>query len=195
MLDAGKDPFGWTDDPALAMVCLTFVEGLTPAEILGILSAEELDVPMEPGPLSVLAGDDRSGIRVAQSGGWAVAVELESLVATAPDVLRSLSGSSRRAVQVTRTGSGMEGFGYWCDGELLCQFDPISPATRTGRNPDVLVTEMRASGLDPSPAEVLPGNEMYWLAAEVSGVVADTHLVLGAELSAGLVTRRRRRFS
>ncbi|MEV8610959.1 DUF6461 domain-containing protein [Amycolatopsis sp. NPDC051373] len=166
-----------------------------PGEILGILSAEELDVPMRPGPLSVLAGGDRSGIRIAQSGGWAVVVELESLIATKPEVLRSLSTSGRRAVQVSRTGSGLEGFVYWRDGELQCQFDPISPVARTGSNPDVLATEMRASGIDPSRAEMLRGHEMYRLAAEVSGVVADTNLVLEAELSAGLVARRRRRSS
>ncbi|MET7991892.1 DUF6461 domain-containing protein [Amycolatopsis sp. NPDC005232] len=195
MLDTGDDPFGWADDPAVVMVCLTFVEGLTSAEIFGIFSAEELDVPMKPGPLSVLAGGDRSGIRIGQAGGWAVVVELDSLVATKPAVLNRLSASGRRVVQVSRTGSGLEGFVYWRDGELQCHFDPINPVTRTGSNPGALVTEMRASGIDPSRAEALQGNEMYRLAAEVSGVVADSNLVLGAELAAGLVARRRRRFS
>ncbi|MGW4489420.1 DUF6461 domain-containing protein [Amycolatopsis sp. NPDC004368] len=195
MLDTGDDPFAWADDPAVVMVCLTFAEGITPGEVFGILSAEELAAPRKPGPLSVLAGGDRSGIRVAQVGGWAVVVELESLVAAKPDVLAGLSASGKRAVQVARTGSGLEGFAYWRDGELRCRFDPIDPTTRTGSNPDGLVTQMRAAGIDPSRGKALQGNEMFRLAAAVSGVVADADLVLGAELAAGLVARRRRRFS
>lgn len=177
------------------MVCTTFVEELPPTEIFEILHAEQLDSRMSSTQLAMAVGNDRKGIRVADMGAWALTIELESLVAVRDEVLARLSASRRRVVQVYRTGSGMESFGYWRDGELQCRFEPTNPARRTGCDPDVLVSEMRASGIEPASAEMLRGYEMYTLAAEVTGVIADTGLVLEAELESGLVARRRRRVS
>ncbi|MEV4601806.1 DUF6461 domain-containing protein [Amycolatopsis sp. NPDC049253] len=193
--DGGNDPFGWTQDPSVVMVCTTFVERLSPTPIFEVLHAEQPNSRMSSTQLAIAVGDDREGIRVADIGSWALVIELESLVAVRDEILARHSRSRRRVVQVYRTGSGMESFGYWRDGESQCRFEPTNPARRTGRDPDVLVGEMRASGIDPASAEMLPGYEMYTLAAEVIGVIADTGVVVEAELEAGLVARRRRRVS
>ncbi|WP_134727422.1 DUF6461 domain-containing protein [Amycolatopsis nivea] len=192
MSDVGDEPFGWTNDPSVVMVCLTFVRDASLDEIFRVLAAQPFGTVATPFSLGDLTNSTNSGIRIAQDGQWAVVVELESLAATKSEILAALS-RGREVVQVFRTGSGMENFSYWRDGEQWCQFDPINPSVRTGSRPDSLVAEMRACGISPDGGAMVEGTGLYRLAATLTGLVADTALVLDAALPAGSIPRRRRR--
>ncbi len=104
------------------------------------------------GEAGELSGSFHAGypqlVLVARAGGWAVAVEDNGWEGSRPEVLRALSRGTR-AVSVYRNVNALGYFSDAVDGELLVRFELLSPQRRWGSQPDLLLPQMRAVGLDP----------------------------------------------
>lgn len=189
MAEIDWEKFEWVADHAVVMFSLTFVEGLAPEAVLGMLGADMAPEALDPEQLVLAAGPDRRGVRVAPIGAWSVLIELDSLMGGRDQVLRPLSSDGRRVFNTLATGSGMKSVSYWCDGQQLCQLDPIMPEHRVGTQPDALVEHMTAVGMGPELPEdqIPPSGAMVALAERVTGVAADRGLVLNARWPAGFV--------
>jgi hypothetical protein len=103
------------------------------------------------GEAGQLSGSFHAGypqlILVAKAAGWSVAVEANGWEGTRPEVLRALSRGTQ-AVSVHHNGSK----GYFndaVDGQVLVSFELLFPQRRWGSQPDLLLPQMRAVGLDP----------------------------------------------
>jgi hypothetical protein len=170
--------------------CITLVRGLDQAEVLRRFGGER----SQPHTLTVTQTGELSGsfhagypqlVLVATADGWSVAVEDNGFEGWRPEVLRALSPGSQ-AVSVYDNGS--EGyFSYAADGRLLVQFELLFPQRRWGSQPDLLLPQMRAVGLDPDWQEPPPGEldtAALALAERVTGVHLDPRMLEGPLLVA-----------
>jgi hypothetical protein len=142
--------FAWVQDDWA--FCFSLVRGLDAVEVLRRFGGER----SQPRTLTVGEAGQLSGsfharypqfVLVAKAGGWSVAVEANGWEGTRPEVLRALSRGTQ-AVSIHHNGS--EGsFNDAVDGEVLVSFELLFPQRRWGSQPDLLLPQMRAVGLDP----------------------------------------------
>ncbi|MFD7658682.1 DUF6461 domain-containing protein [Actinosynnema sp. NPDC059797] len=179
--------FEWLHDEAVVMWCLTFVEAVGADDVLAAFGAEPLGEPASWATLPVNASERGSGVRVAPLGRWSLAIELESILGSGERVLRGLSRGGR-ALNLLRTGSGLELVQYWVRGELVCGFEPGMEESRGGAAPDALLGDMAAVGMvsgSGREAEA-PVEAPFLLARRLTGITADRALVLGSAWPAGI---------
>jgi hypothetical protein len=183
--------YAWFNDHWLRQAyCITLVRGLKEAEVLERFGGER----SQPRPLTAAEAGELSGsihaghpplVMVARAGGWSVAVEDNGFEGWRPEVLRALS---RGTETVSVLDNGSEGyFSYAADGSLLVQFELLFPQRRWGRQPDLLLTQMRAVGLDPDRQQPPPGEldtAALALAERVTGVHLDPSMLDGPLLTA-----------
>jgi Family of unknown function (DUF6461) len=189
--EATAADYAWFNDHWLGEAfCITLVRGLGEAEVLRRFGGEhspprrltvtQVGELSEPLPVRYL-----QLVLVATADGWSVAVEANGFEGWRQEVLRALSRGSQ-AVSVF--DNSMEAyFSYAADGRLLVQFELLFPQRRWGSQPDLLLPQMRAVGLDPDWHEP-PHGELdtaaLALAERVTGVHLDPSLLDGPQLVA-----------
>src|SRR5687767_4735341 len=87
-------------------------------------------------------------VLAARRGDWVVDVEDNGWEGSRPEVLRAVSASTR-AVSVYENVNAQGYFSLAVDGAVAVQFELLFPWRRSGSQPDLLVGQMRAVGLDP----------------------------------------------
>jgi hypothetical protein len=189
--EATAADYAWFNDHWLRQAfCITLVRGLDEAEVLRRFGGEH----SQPRPLTVAQAGELSEplparyqqlILVTTADGWSLAVEDNGFEGWRPEVLRTLS---RGTQAVSIFDSGNEGyFSYAADGALLVQFELLFPQRRWGSQPDLLLAQMRAVGLDPDWQEPPPGEldtAALALAERVTGAQLDPSLLEGPLLVA-----------
>jgi hypothetical protein len=183
--------YAWFNDHWLRETfCVTLVRGLDEAEVLRRFGGER----SQPRTLTVAQVGEQSEplparyqqlVLVTTADGWSLAVEDNGFEGWRPEVLRALSRGTQ-AVSVFDNGS--EGyFSYAADGALLVQFELLFPQRRWGSQPDLLLQQMRAVGLDPDcqePPDAELDTAALALAERVTGVHLDPSLLDGPLLVA-----------
>jgi hypothetical protein len=170
--------------------CVTLVRGLDEAEVLRRFGGERsrprtLTVAQVGELAEPLPARYQQLVLVTTADGWSLAVEDNGFEGWRPEVLRALSRGTQ-AVSVFDNGS--EGyFSYAADGALLVQFELLFPQRRWGSQPDLLLQQMRAVGLDPDrqePPDAELDTAALALAERVTGVHLDPSLLDGPLLVA-----------
>ncbi|MGW5747716.1 DUF6461 domain-containing protein [Amycolatopsis sp. NPDC003861] len=191
------DDFAWALDPAVVMFCVTCVRGMTDVQLLHAVGADSSGAVHGDAATVDSLGIDRDalGVRVAAMHGWAILIEFRSLKGADAQWVTSLSRGNGEAVAIFQTGSGMGGFSFSLDGELVTAFEPAIPGIRTGSAPDRLVDDMRAVSLLPegSDAGVDPAIATLHLVHRLTGIRLTEELVRAASWPSGFLPRRRRR--
>jgi hypothetical protein len=189
--EATAADYAWFNDHWLRQsFCITLVRWLDEAEVLRRFGAERSQprrlTAAEVGELAEpLPARYQQLVLVAAAPGWSLAVEDNGFEGWRPEVLRALSRDTQ-AVSVFDNGS--EGyFSYAADGALLVQFELLFPQRRWGSQPDLLLLQMRAVGLDPDrqqPPEGELATAALALAERVTGVHLDPGILDGPLLVA-----------
>jgi hypothetical protein len=170
--------------------CITLVRGLDEEEVLRRFGGER----SQPRTLSAADAGELSGsfhagypqiILATRSEGWTIAVEDNGWEGARPEVLRALSRGAQ-AVSVYRNVNALGHFSDAVDGALLVQFELLFPQRRWGSQPDLLLPQMRAVGLDPDWPEPPYGEvdtAALALAERVTGVRLDPTILDGPLLA------------
>ncbi len=168
--------FAWFEqnDELTAGFCFTWVRELSAQEVLTRLRARDLGThPWRPDGWFDLPGQRRGEVVVAvtEVGGWAFLVEDSGFLGIEADVVRKLS----RGTRLVSTYRNVEHDGQFLlaeNGVVRVAFDPAYPAGRAGTEPDRLLPDMTASGLDPAPADTdVPATEAaFALVQRITGV-------------------------
>ncbi|TDB84611.1 hypothetical protein E1264_24065 [Actinomadura sp. KC216] len=156
MLKVTHDGVDWIDGdgsgPLGELFCLTFVKGVDETEALTRLGG--LPDTMRPRTLEeadeALRSFEAAYTRYAFAlnlGGWTVLIEPSGFRGTLDEPLAALSRGTE-AVAVSRNDYGDHAFRYAVDGTLVTGFEPTWPDDRWGTDPDRLLGQMRAVGLD-----------------------------------------------
>jgi hypothetical protein len=194
VIEATAADYAWFNDHWLRQgFCITLVRGLDEAEVLRRFGGER----SQPRTLTVaeageLSASSHAGypqlVLVATADGWSVALEDNGFEGWRPEVLRALSDGTR-AVSVFDNGN--EGyFSSAADGRLLVQFELLFPQRRWGAQPDLLLPQMRAVGLDPDWQQPPPGEldtAALALAERVTGVQLNPGMLDGPLAAAEIV--------
>jgi hypothetical protein len=179
--------YAWFKDHWLRQAfCITLVRGMDEVEVLRRLGGERSQPRMlTVGEAGELSGSFHAGypqiVMAATRGGWAVAVEDNGWEGSRPEVLRALSADTQ-AVSVYQNVNALGHFSYAVDGALLVQFEPLFPQRRWGSQPDLLLPQMRAVGLDPDWQQPPYGDidtAALALAERVTGVHLDPRVLDG----------------
>ena len=133
--------------------CLTFVRGVDETEAL--LRMGGLEDTMSPRRLEDVGEEmwshDAGYPRIAQAlnlGAWTVIIEPSGFLGADVQLLNAVSRGTE-AVSVLRHDYAEDHFAYSVDETLLTEFTPGVPAVRRGTEPDRLLPQMQAAGLDP----------------------------------------------
>jgi hypothetical protein len=176
--------YAWLKDDCV--FCCSLVRGLDEVEVLRRLGGERGQPrTLTAGEAGALSGSFHAGypqlVLVAKAAGWSVAVEDNGWEGTRPEVLRALSRGTR-AVSVHSTVGALGHFNYAVDGEVLVRFELLFPQRRLGSQPDLLLPQMRAVGLDPGRHEPSYDDAVIAalaLAERITGVHLDPTLLDG----------------
>lgn len=170
--------------------CFSLVRGLDEVEVLRRFGGERA----QPRTLTLAEAGQLSGsfhagypqlILVAKAGSWSVAVEDNGWEGTRPEVLRALSRGTQ-AVSVHSTVGALGHFNYAVDGEVLVSFELLFPHRRLGSQPDLLLPQMRAVGLDADRHEPSYDDAVIAvlaLAERITGVHLDLGVLAGPLLA------------
>lgn len=169
--------------------CLTWVQGLTPEQVLKRIGARDLgrsgwradgwfDVPGQRSGEAVVA--------VTSIGGWALMIEDNGVLCIDDEAMAILSKGTR-LVSGFRNAEYDGSFALVEDGTVRVSFDPQDPTGRTGADPDRLLTEMDQSGLDLDPAGLDPADPAYADVPYTEAAFALTERITGARLTAGVL--------
>ncbi|MGH3240846.1 MAG: DUF6461 domain-containing protein, partial [Spirillospora sp.] len=159
MLQVTHDGVEWVDDgePLGDIFCLTFLKGVDETEALSRLGA--LPDTLRPRTLDEATeafGSYEEGYAefafALNLGAWTVLIESDSVQSSFAEALTALSQGTE-AVSVGRNDYADHGFRYAVDGTLVTGFEPTWPDERWGSEPDRLLGQMRAAGLDPDAGE------------------------------------------
>ncbi|MFI0405766.1 DUF6461 domain-containing protein [Actinomadura sp. 3N508] len=156
MLKVTHDGVDWIDGdgdgPLGEIFCLTFVKGVDETEALTRLGGlpdtlrpralEEADKAL----LSFEAAYTRYAFAL-NLGDWTVLIEPSGVRGSLEEPLAALSRGTE-AVAVMRHDYADHAFRHAVDGTLVTGFDPSWPDVRWGSEPDRLLGQMRAVGLD-----------------------------------------------
>jgi Family of unknown function (DUF6461) len=189
--EATAADYAWFNDHWLhETFCIALMRGLDEVEALRRFGGERsqprrLTVAEVGELLESLPARYLQLVLATMADGWLVAVERNGFEGWRPEVLRALS---RGTQAVSVFDNSIEGyFSYAADGALLVQFELLFPQRRWGSQPDLLVSQMRAVGLDPDRHEPPPGGldtAALALAERVTGVHLDPSLLEGPLLAA-----------
>jgi hypothetical protein len=166
--------------------CFSLVRGLDAVEVLRRFGGERSQPrTLTLGEAGQLSGSFHAGypqlILVAKAGGWSVAVEDNGWEGTRPEVLRALSRGTQ-AVSVHSTVGALGHFNDAVDGEVLVSFELLFPHRRLGSQPDLLLPQMRAVGLDADRHEPSYDDAVIAalaLAERITGVHLDPGVLAG----------------
>jgi hypothetical protein len=185
--EATAADYAWFRDHWLREAfCITLVRGLDEVQVLRRLGGERSQPrTLTAGEAGELSYSFHAGypqiVLAARAGGWAVAVEDNGWEGSRPEVLRALSAGTQ-AVSVYRNVNALGYFSDAVDGEVLVQFELLFPQRRWGSQPDLLLPQMRAVGLDPDSQEPPYGEvdtAALALAERVTGVHLDPRMLEG----------------
>ncbi|MEI6666485.1 MAG: DUF6461 domain-containing protein [Chloroflexota bacterium] len=164
--------FGWAAEiPAL---CLTFLEGMSPAEVESQLCGDPTTRHTATFAEAADAQDyaaERFALQFGEVDGWTVIVEPNGYVCSQDAVLEALSANGPAAMVFWNVNMDSR-FGYARNGALVRVFDPV---LGTGEVGDPLPEE---AGL-PAATEPIPAALM--LAEALTGVTVDGPWVLDRE--------------
>ncbi|MGK5553651.1 DUF6461 domain-containing protein [Actinomadura kijaniata] len=188
-----RDDVEWVDDDeALGEIfCLTFVKRVDEAEALSRLGA----LPDTLRRRTVQEAHRAHGSYEAgyaelafalNLGDWTVLIEPDGFQGSLIELLTALSRGTE-AVSVQRHDYADHGFGYAVDGTLVTGFEPTWPDRRWGSEPDRLLEQMRAAGLNPDAEDDYVSGayvEALLLAGLITGAVPRPDALAGALPSA-----------
>jgi hypothetical protein len=179
--EATAADYAWFNDHWLREAfCITLVSGLDQAEVGRRFGGERSQPrPLSLGDAAQLSHSFQAGypefVLVAPAaGGWSVAVEHNGWQGSRAEVLRALSAGGQ-AVSVYRNVNALGYFSYTVDGQVLVRFELLVPQQRWGSQPDLLLPQMRAVGLDPDWDEP-PYGEIDTMALALAEQVTGVHL-------------------
>ncbi|WUH98483.1 DUF6461 domain-containing protein [Spirillospora sp. NBC_00431] len=159
MLKVTHEGVDWVDDgePLGDIFCLTFIKGVGETEALSRLGG--LPDTLRPRTLDEATeayGSYDAGYPdfafALNLGEWTVLIEPDGYQGSLIEPLMALSQGTE-VVSVQRHDYADHGFSYAVDGTLVTGFEPTWPEHRWGSEPDRLVGQMRAAGLDPDGGE------------------------------------------
>ena len=125
--------FDWTDE--VVAVCLTFVEGLSPAEVEALLSADQASHRSTTFERAADEQDfvaERFAVQIGVLDGWTVVVEPHGYICTQDAVLAGLSTAGRAVMVFWNVNLDSRFFGYAREGALVRVFDPVLGTTEVG---------------------------------------------------------------
>jgi hypothetical protein len=124
--------FAWVDQ--VPAVCLTFVEGLTPAAVeaaLGADSAASRQATFQDAADAHDFAAEKFTVQLGEADGWTVVVEPNGYLCSQDEVLSKLAAKGR-AVMVFWNVNMDSRFGYAREGKLVRVFDPVLGASEMG---------------------------------------------------------------
>lgn len=124
--------FDWSDD--VMALCLTFVEGMSPAQVearLGADGSTRRTTTFDEAADQQDFGEERFAVQLGSLDGWTVVVEPNGYICSQDAVLADLSAAGR-AVMVCWNVNMDSRFGYARDGVLLRVYDPVLGTTEVG---------------------------------------------------------------
>jgi len=169
--------------------CLTWVRSLTPEAVLSRLGARDLgDSGWRADGWFDLPGERRGEVVVAVTrvGQWTLMVEDNGVLCIDDDVVRKLSKGTRLIANF-RNVEYDGAFTLAENGVVRVSFDPQDPTDRSGTDPDRLLADMKASGLDLSGVSVDPADPAYVDVPDTEAAFALTQRVTGLPLTAELL--------
>ena len=187
----GAPDFGWADDPAVVMFCVTCIDGIQPARVLELLSADAhpdgLVNAMQVDTAAARQGT--TGVRVASAGQWSILIEFTSLHGAAPDTVVTLSADTR-VVSLHRTGSGEARLIVAENGVEVTSFEPAIPRFRAGSEPDRYLAAMREAGFAPDDGDATSGEtDALELIRRLFGIAVTTTMGFDSRWPAGHLRR------
>jgi len=165
--------------------CFTWVQTLSPEEVLSRLGARDLGVSRWRAGWFDLPGERRGEVVVAVTrvGGWTLMVEDNGLIGVDDDVVRKLSQGTRLIANYRNVEYDGE-FTLAEGGVVQVSFDPQDPTDRSGADPDRLLADMKAVGLDLSGVGRDPADPSYVDVPYTEAAFALTQRVTGLPLTA-----------
>jgi len=196
------DDYAWVlgDHPLDDIYCVSFIKGVPPDEVLRRFGTNaETMAEMTFDELSELSLSDHDGLPAGAGavkvGDWTMLVEPGGFSAAVDQQTITRLSRNTELVAVCYHEFASDSFAYAVDGEMVVWFDPVQPDARSGADPDRLVGEMRAAGLDPDHDFDRDPDIDNWigrsfiLAASITGVPFTLDLLalpfLGAEMPEG----------
>jgi hypothetical protein len=195
-LDGADAAWNWVLPYLPYGLCLTFADGIGPADLLGRLTGDpaRTTAPASPWLPAIQTGRVLSlpdGAGTGQTGTWAFGIEAGSATTAEPDVLAAISAGTR-AVCLCNNGNGLTRCYYAEDGTLVTELSPLFPSRRSGADPVRLDPWLRELGLtaEATPASA-PGavTAPYLLASRAFGIRLEQHLAVNPVLAAPLTWR------
>ncbi|GAA0994897.1 hypothetical protein GCM10009555_088140 [Acrocarpospora macrocephala] len=134
------DDYAWFDDHDSGLAesfCVTFVRGLTPREAfdrLGVVPDSEADDSYE------------EAICASAVAGGTILIEFNGFAGTSDTVAGLLSPGTVTAAVFGNINLDRQ-FVYSADGQVVTEFEPDFPGSRSGTDPDRLLAHMAALGM------------------------------------------------
>jgi hypothetical protein len=180
----------WLPDLFETGYCVTLARSVASAELLTRMGADaESATKMTLEQAAHFQADLPWGKSVARVGvyqGWGYAVEDTGRHGANESTLSHISMGTQ-ALALLRTADVTNRFTYAEDGRIICSFDPSTPRTRRGSDPDRLLAWMERLGLmsESTGSTVGPDEAMLTLAQDAFGaIVPRTPVESGRLLSA-----------
>lgn len=168
--------------------CLAFVKDTEPSTALLRIGADQGTI--RPQTLEQLMDGDLSPdtIVAGDFSGWTVIFQVNGWTANDSDVLARLAQETT-VVVVLKHPYASSRFVYAVNGEIVTNFDPVTPRQRYGSDPDRLLTEIRRSGINPNREPCGSGRgagvqELMVLAHRLTGVTLTPDIMSAVLLGA-----------
>lgn len=179
--------------------CLTLVEKLGPAALLGELAAEPQPTITGVAGLREPAyefGDyDRLFAGVTALGDWSLMVEYNGYLGVTDEAMLPVS-RGRTVVSHFRNVNAVDRFCWYRDGTVRLSFEPLFAFDRDGTHPDELLTAMAECGFDlvdtDDPEHDRPTEAAFALAHRITGVRLTPRVLETARFDCGIVPVPRR---
>lgn len=177
--------------------CATYVQGITPGELLRTLGADATERFTGAGRLRALTGahdpdDARCFVGATSLGDWSVMMEYNGFVGVTDKIVTPLS-RGRTVVSHYSNENGAHRFCWWVDGTLRLDFDALFADCREGSHPDALLADMAECGFDLSDEDErgVPGwhdtiDPSFALAERITGIRVTPELLTSAPYVCGL---------
>ncbi|GLY77447.1 DUF6461 domain-containing protein [Actinoallomurus iriomotensis] len=162
--------------------CLTFVRGVD--ETGALLRMGGLADTIRPRPLAHVWQEMRSYeagyptiAQALNAGPWTVVIEPSGVHGSGAQLLNAVSRGTE-AVSVLRHDYADDHLAYSVDGELVTELVGAKPAIRRGTEPDRILPQLRAAGLDPEGPDdgdplIHPHVGILRLVGQITGFLPD----------------------